>query len=177
MATIRITRDGAGASRLSAACRSLGVRLGWWVGTSRSPARYATRLIRWKATLLLTFVVVAVRQAAIAAPGDPFGGDDVGCIPPTAAVGKCEDGVAKALTKYMQAVIKCHVKAAISALKGKPFDEELCESAPTTGTGAKEKYDAAIAKFATDCAGQCAVLNAPVLRATVETFLRSLYRV
>ena len=76
MATIRITRDGAGASRLSATCRSLGVRLGWWVGTSGSPARYATRLIRWKATLLLTFVVVAVRQAAIAAPGDPFGGDD-----------------------------------------------------------------------------------------------------
>ena len=44
MATIRITRDGAGASRLSATCRSLGVRLGWWVGTSGSPACYATRL-------------------------------------------------------------------------------------------------------------------------------------
>src|SRR5439155_20602764 len=102
MATIRITRDGAGASRLSAACRSLGVRLGWWVGTSRSPARYATRLIGWKATLLLTFVVVAVRQAAIAAPGDPFGGDDAACITPAAAVGECEDGAARPRTQSMQ---------------------------------------------------------------------------
>src|SRR5439155_1394033 len=82
-----------------------------------------------------------------------------------------EDGVQKALTRYIQTVIKCHIKAADAAMKSMPFDEELCESNPSSGKGAKEKYDAAIAKLALTCSGQCAVLNAPGLRATVETLL------
>jgi len=121
--------------------------------------------------LLLASAILAFRSSAIAAPGDPFGGDDAGCIPPTAAVGRCEDGVQKALTKYIQTVIKCHIKAADAAVNSMPFDEELCESDPSTAKGAKERYDAAIAKLALTCSGQCAVLNAPGLRATVETLL------
>ena len=127
--------------------------------------------MRLECTLLLASAILTFRSSAVASPGDPFGGDDAGCIPPTAAVGKCEDGVQKALTKYIQTVIKCHIKAADYAEKGTFFDEELCESDPSTAKGAKEKYDAAIAKLALTCGGQCAVLNAPGLRATVETLL------
>src|SRR5436305_1369107 len=101
------------------------------------------------------------------AAGDPFGGDDAGCIPPTAAVGKCEDGVQKALTRYIQTVIKCHIKAADAGVEGKPFDEELCESDPVGGKGAKEKYDAAIAKLALTCPA-CSTANASALRAATE---------
>src|SRR5438094_6766777 len=122
-------------------------------------------------TLLLASAILTFGSSAVASPGDPFGGDDAGCIPPTAAVGKCEDGVQKALTRYIQTVIKCHIKAADAAMKSMPLDEELCESNPSSGKGAKEKYDAAIAKLALTCSGQCAVLNAPGLRATVETLL------
>src|SRR5207244_10603889 len=81
--------------------------------------------------LLPASAILAFRSSAIAAPGDAFAGDDAGCIPPTAAVGKCEDGVQKALTKYIQTVIKCHIKAADAAVKSMPFDEELCESNPS----------------------------------------------
>src|SRR5437773_1343386 len=118
------------------------------------------------ALLVLSFAVTP----AAAGPGDPFGGDDAGCIPPTANDAACEDGVAKAIRKYMQPVIKCHIKAADQGLKGNPFDEELCESDPTTGKGAKEKYDAAIAKLALSCP-QCSTLNAALLRASTETNL------
>ena len=118
------------------------------------------------ALLVLSFAVTP----AAAGPGDPFGGDDAGCIPPTANDAACEDGVAKAIRKYMQAVIKCHIKAADS---GGFVDDELCESDATTGKGAKEKYDAAIAKLAPTCSGQCAFLNAPGLRSTVEGLLEA----
>src|SRR5438552_14686259 len=122
-------------------------------------------------TLLLASAILPFSSSAVASPGDPFGGDDAGCIPPTTAVAKCEDGVQKALSKYIQTVIKCHIKAADYAVTSTPFDEELCESDPSTAKGAKEKYDAAIAKLALTCSGQCAVLNAPGLRAVVETLL------
>src|SRR5438094_9849291 len=122
-------------------------------------------------TLLLASAILTFGSSAVASPGDPFGGDDAGCIPPTAAGGRCEDGVQKALTKYIQTVIKCHIKAADAAVNSMPFDEELCESDPSTAKGAKERYDAAIAKLALTCSGQCAVLNAPGLRARVETLL------
>ena len=45
----------------------------------------------------------------------PFAGsDDTGTIPPDAATGKCEDGVAKALGKYIPAVITCRVETTTS---------------------------------------------------------------
>jgi len=60
---------------------------------------------------------------------------------------RTRDGVAKAVAKYVKAVVRCHTKAADAGLKGGTFDEELCESDPTIGKGAKEKYEAAIAKL------------------------------
>src|SRR5262249_11991750 len=102
-------------------------------------------------------------------PADRF--TYAGFVPPDAATGKCEDGVAKALAKYMRAVVTCHVKSADSGVKGVPLDDELCESNPSTGMGAKEKYDAATAKLsAKGCTG-CAIANADSLRTNAESFL------
>src|SRR5947199_207808 len=119
-------------------------------------------------TLLLASAILTFGSSAVASPGDPFGGDDAGCIPPAAVSAKCEDGVPKANTKYIQAVTKCHIKAADAGVKGKPFDEELCESDPVGGKGAKEKYDAAIAKLALTCPA-CSTANASALRAATES--------
>jgi hypothetical protein len=78
-------------------------------------------------------------------PLPPIGGDDPGFVPTDKNVLKCEDGVAKAASKLAGAVIKCHTKAADSAVASKPFDEETCE---TTASG---KYDGTVAKLASIC--------------------------
>src|SRR5438093_1377831 len=127
-------------------------------------------LMRWTPALLVVPALLALRQVAGASPGDPLSGDDAGCIPPTVTVGKCEDGVAKALTKYSRTVITCHIKAADAGVTGGTFPEELCESDPTTGRGAKEKYDAAVAKLALTCPS-CSTANASALRSLVEMTL------
>ena len=75
------------------------------------------------------------------------------------------------LSKYVANVIKCHIKSADSGVKGVPLDDELCESNPSTGKGAKEKYDAAIGKLVIRGCGGCAISNAPGLRAAAESFL------
>src|SRR5437016_8301167 len=85
--------------------------------------------------------------------------DDTGCVPGSkddpAAPGvvatlKCGDGLAKAFTKAIQAVIKCHTKMADSVFKGAPVDDETCETSGG-GKSAKEKLDAAITKLAPLC--------------------------
>lgn len=125
---------------------------------------------RW---LLLAALLVCPARS-LAAPGDSLGGDDDGCIPPSTTVRKCEDGVAKALSNYVKAVLQCHIKAADAAVKAKVFDEESCESNPTTGKGAKEKYDLAITKLATLCGGQCANVSASGVRVAFEDVLEDL---
>src|SRR5438876_845495 len=123
--------------------------------------------MRREFTLLLASAILTFGSSGVASPGDPFGGDDAGNVPTEPLTAKCEDGVAKANTKYIQAVTKCHIKAADAGVKGKPFDEELCESDPVGGKGAKEKYDAAIAKLALGCP-PCSTANASALRTSTE---------
>src|SRR5581483_6458135 len=123
--------------------------------------------------LALLIALAAGAASVAAAPGDPFAGDDSGCIPPTPTDAKCEDGVAKAITKYAQAVEKCHIKAADAGAKGGSVADDLCESDPSGGKGAKEKFDAAIAKLAGTCSGQCAFVGASSLRATVEGLIET----
>ncbi len=123
--------------------------------------------------LALLIALAASAASVAAAPGDPFAGDDSGCIPPTPTDAKCEDGVAKAITKYAQAVEKCHIKAADAGAKGGSVADDLCESDPSGGKGAKEKFDAAIAKLAGTCSGQCAFVGASSLRATVEGLIET----
>ena len=50
-----------------------------------------------------------------------------GCPPASADADKCQTGIAKALSKFGGAVIKCHAKQADGAFKEKPIDEETCE--------------------------------------------------
>ena len=88
------------------------------------------------------------------------------------SVGIFSDQKAALDAKYVTAMIKCHVKSADAAVKGTPVDDEPCESNPSTGKGAKEKFDAGIAKLALTCSG-CAITNAPTLRSMAETFLDS----
>src|SRR5438093_2533463 len=85
--------------------------------------------------------------------------DDTGCVPGSkddpAAPGvvatlKCGDGISKAFSKAVKAVIKCHTKAADATFKGAPVDDETCETSGG-GKSAKEKLDAAIAKLAPLC--------------------------
>jgi hypothetical protein len=92
----------------------------------------------------------------------PFG-EEGGFVPPDKATAKCEHGAAKAYAKLATKIIKCHIKAAKTAFKGKPFDEEECED------GAQTKYDASIAKLK-DCP---ACLDAATLGATTRSNLDS----
>ena len=99
--------------------------------------------------------------------------DDTGFIPPDASTFKCEDTLAKVFAKYVQTVIKCHRKAAKAGAKGIPLDDELCESDPSTGKGAEQRYTAATAKLVAKGCGGCAIANAPGLRVDAESFLEA----
>lgn len=96
--------------------------------------------------------------------------DDLGAkVPTTKDSLKCELGVAKAVDKFIGAILKCHIKLADSAVAGKAFDEEACEEAGG-GTGAGAKFDLAISTLSAagkPCNGHCAAANAPALKGLV----------
>ena len=85
-----------------------------------------------------------------------------GCPPASADADKCQTGIAKALSKFGGAVIKCHAKQADGAFKEKPIDEETCEE--TGPKSAKGKLDATIAKAAAKCPAEV-VTNANAVSA------------
>jgi hypothetical protein len=72
-----------------------------------------------------------------------------GDIPDLTDVKQCEDREARALSKLMGAILKCHVSSAKAQERGKSVDEEACE------TTAESKYDATTAKLGicTGCLG------------------------
>jgi hypothetical protein len=85
--------------------------------------------------------------------------DDAGCVPGTKddpsnanTVGtlKCGDGISRAFSKAIVAVVKCHQKQADAAFKVAPFEDDVCESA-NDGQSAKAKLDAAITKITPLC--------------------------
>jgi hypothetical protein len=72
----------------------------------------------------------------------PFGdADDTGFVPTTKPIAKCESSVGKNVGKLITGLLTCHVKTADAGLKGKPFDEETCE------TTAISKFNAANTKL------------------------------
>jgi hypothetical protein len=80
--------------------------------------------------------------------GQPLGGDQPGCVPDTKEHLNCAAGIAKALTKFVGAVTKCHAKQATTAFKvatGRTdtFDEEVCEELDASKS-AKAKFDIAL---------------------------------
>jgi len=93
--------------------------------------------------------IVGLVTAVILAGTSPawsFGG----CPPASKDADKCETGIAKAVGKFVGAVIKCHTKQADGAFKQKPVDDEGCES-DTPDKSGKAKLDAAITKMAALC--------------------------
>src|SRR5436309_9008385 len=86
-------------------------------------------------------------------PGDPFGGDDAGCVPATGAALGCSGTVAKALGTLVRSVAKCHMRQAdarygeVALGHASRFDEEACEAA------ARTRFDGALDALAAD--GTC----------------------
>jgi hypothetical protein len=74
-----------------------------------------------------------------------------GCTPAGIVADKCEGNVAKAFSKMIGAIIKCHIKQADAVFKSKAFDEEACEETDTLKS-AKAKFDKTITKLAATCA-------------------------
>lgn len=77
---------------------------------------------------------------------EPGGGDadEAGFIPADAGNYKCSVLVAKAYSKLVYSVYKCHGKAALAGFGNKPFDTDLCEE--TVPKGALARYDAYVQK-------------------------------
>ena len=91
--------------------------------------------------LALMLATLLGTGASLAAPGDPFGGDDAGCFPLNKNAAKCEHAVAKAASKALVCILGCHIKRA----NGKLVDdtaEDACESTDAAKS-CKAKYDKA----------------------------------
>jgi YVTN family beta-propeller protein len=57
-----------------------------------------------------------------------LGGDDRGCIPPSAAASRCETAVGRARANRRAAILRCHARAAIEAVRlHDASSEEPCE--------------------------------------------------
>src|SRR5205085_12607815 len=67
-------------------------------------------------------------------PGEPFGDNDTGCVP-TSAARRCSDSAANAYVKLEAAIDKCHIGLASARFsevvlgETSSFDEEACDSA------------------------------------------------
>lgn len=70
-----------------------------------------------------------------------IGGDETGWVPDDKNALKCEQTVAKNVSKLVAAALKCHDKMNTSFFKGKDFDEESCEETNSSQKGALDKYN------------------------------------
>ena len=77
--------------------------------------------------------------ASLAAPGDPFGGDEPGCFPLNKNAAKCQHTVAKAASKALVCILGCHLKRADGKLADDTA-EDACESTDPVKS-CKAKYD------------------------------------
>lgn len=99
---------------------------------------------RWPAARLAAFSLALSAAVSLAAavssaapgpgPGEPFGGNDSGCVPLGSDVRRCSDSAAGAYSKLESAIGKCHIALAAAryseVVLGNPssFDEEACEA-------------------------------------------------
>ncbi len=70
-----------------------------------------------------------------------IGGDETGWVASDKGALKCEQTVAKNVSKLVAAALKCHDKMNTSFFKGKDFDEESCEETNSSQKGALDKYN------------------------------------
>ncbi len=81
-----------------------------------------------------------IAGSALAAPGDPFGGDDSGFVPPDSGTLRCEAKVSKYTAKFVKCTAKCHISFAKQKYTT-PGAEEGCESV------CEGKFDIGIGKI------------------------------
>jgi len=92
--------------------------------------------------------VCLVAGGALAAPGDPFGGDDTGCVPDTIDHRQCSQVIVEAFGRLINSVSSCHIKQASAVFKGSSVDEESCEMK------AKAHFDGTVASISSKCSPQ-----------------------
>jgi hypothetical protein len=104
--------------------------------------------------------------SSFAAPGDPFGGSETGCVPSGKAGLTCGKILTSAFGKLVASVVKCHLVQAAQAFKtgqsSPGFDnaEENCSVGNPTAS-AKTKFDALMVKANAVCpAGLVALAEA-----------------
>src|SRR5262249_21154975 len=90
------------------------------------------------------------------------------CLPVSKDADKCETGIAKAVGKFVGAVVKCHAKQADGAFKQKPIDDEDCEE--TGAKSAQARLDASIGTVAAQCSAGV-VENAAAVEAALLSSL------
>jgi hypothetical protein len=95
-------------------------------------------------SIVLTMVGAGALAAgvALANPGDPFGGDDTGCVPSTKDQLRCEGKLTKVTAKLIAGAIRCHLAQAEAAFRGSTFAESSCEQS------ARAKYDRDLGRLA-----------------------------
>ena len=115
--------------------------------------------------MLCAALIYAAPLAARAEPGQPFGGDDAGCVPDTKDHLRCGDAIAKAIAKLVVGVLKCHVQQADARFKsaqsgGAASTEEECEDGGSAKS-ARGRFEAVLAKLdaSSPCAGSTAVVR------------------
>lgn len=119
--------------------------------------------------MTVTCACLLAAPSLLAAPGDPFGGDDPGCAPSTKVGLSCAKKVGTAVVKLRQAIIRCHLDQVGQAFKtghaSPGFDnaEENCEIGPSAQS-AKAKFDAKLAEYAGDGCDPTVVANAQAAR-------------
>lgn len=84
-----------------------------------------------------TAAALAVVLGAGTAGAVPWPGDDTGSLTADKAASKCEQKASKNVGKLVGAILKCQTKLVDAAFKGKPFDEQACESAAQSAFLAK----------------------------------------
>src|SRR5436190_15406494 len=120
------------------------------------------RRTRWRLAVIAALLLVRPVRA-----GAPFGADDPGCVPDGKTEEKCGDGAGKALAKLVSSVLACHVKQAAAAFKAATFDEAACEQTDATKS-AHAKFEAALGKLATACAGTPIVTDVDATATTLR---------
>lgn len=123
--------------------------------------------------MALTVLALTAAPTRALGPGQPFGGDDTGCVPSNKNLATCSGTAVKAFAKLVGSVITCHIKQADIAFKVHnggtgTFDEDACEDTDPVKS-AKAKFDAALTKLDGTglCAGTPVIANAQALEAVL----------
>jgi hypothetical protein len=120
-------------------------------------------------TLGVVTLAWALSTPALAAPGDPFGGDDTGCAASTKLGNSCAKAVLVTIVKLRRSVLGCHLTQAGQAFKtgmgtpGFSNQEELCEVGNPQNS-AKAKFDGRIANLAARGCDATVIANANAAR-------------